>query len=547
MTLFELSKSPRARWRAFARAQLPLLTGTFFVSIEGAWALPDVVVSTPAVVGVALIVISSVLFAALPWEKWPTWSLIPLAVIDVVGVAYLRLAYFNDLPSVGILTVFPVLWLAYSFRRWTIALAIMGAFFITLLPSIVSDAWATTPHAVVSVLTLPVVVIGLAVAVSEAARQLAGSERRTREANRQLERSLRRVRDSEALTRTLFDTVDVAIAFYDTNHRLIMANPQAIQAGTVAGFQIDKEPFAGPEVRRSNRSDPIPFDEQIIPRALRGDLENHEVEWIGPPGQQIAIAAFSAEVAHADGTPWGTLIAAYDVTDLARSLRVKDEFITTVSHELRTPLTSIVGYLEVLTDELEDADPLIISSLAASTRNAHRLQARIEELLDTADQRRQLNIQRHDLATVIDRVIGAHTLRAKTANTTISTNTPRPLWGSFDAERIEQVLENLLSNAIKYAPAGQVAITGTSTDSDLIIEVKDNGIGMSPDEISQAFDMFWRADRTKRDATQGIGIGLSLARRLVEAHHGTIHISSTENKGTTFTIVLPMTNKPTLI
>lgn len=543
MSVFETRRTRRARLQAFTRAQLPLLAGTLFISVEGAFALPHVVGSPAAVSGAALIIISSVLFLSLPWEQWPVSALIPLALIDVTGVAFLRLAYFGDLPSVGILTIFPTVWLAYAFRRWTIALAVLGAFFITLLPFIVDGTLPNTALGIASIITLPAIVTGLAIAVGEAGRQLARSQRQARETNIELKRSLARAEDNQALTQILFETVDVAIAFYDTDKRLVMANTRAVQAVTAAGFQLDKEPYAGPEVRGADNTELIPFEDQIIPRALRGQLQDHQMEWIGPIGHQIAIVASSATVNRTDGTKWGTLIAAHDITDLARSLQVKDEFIATVSHELRTPLTSIVGYLEVLTDELEGADPFITESLEASARNAQKLQARIQELLATADQRQSLNIQDHDLATVISQVIEAQTQQAEAAHVQILSEVPTPLWARLDADRIEQVLDNLISNAIKYAPGGRVVVSARILNGSLLIAVADNGIGMSPDEATQAFDMFWRADGARRDAIQGIGIGLSLARRLVEAHQGTIHINSTHGKGTTFTITLPQANQ----
>ena len=155
--MFEPSRSRRARLRVFGLTQLPLLSGTIFISIEGALALPHVLTSPPAIIGVALIVVASIILIALPWETWPMWAPIPLAIVDVVGVAHLRLAYFNDLPSVGILTVFPVIWLAYAFRRWAIALAVLGALYITALPAIVNQTFPRTALEVASIITLPAI------------------------------------------------------------------------------------------------------------------------------------------------------------------------------------------------------------------------------------------------------------------------------------------------------------------------------------------------------------------------------------------------------
>ncbi|WKN48071.1 cell wall metabolism sensor histidine kinase WalK [Nocardioides sp. Arc9.136] len=540
MPVFELNGTRRGRVRAFSRAQLPLAAGAFFVTLEGVVAMPDAVGSTSAVLGAALVGVASVLFLALPWERWPVWWLLSIALADVVAVAFLRLAYVEQLPTVGLLAIFPVVWLAYAFGRWAILLAVGSAFLISSMPAIAAGEPPTTAIEVVRIVTLPVIVTGLAVAVGEAARQLASSQQRTRLANRELQESLRRAEDSAHLSRTIFDTVPVALAFYDTDQRLVMANSLAEQAVTLAGFRLDRPPHAGAEVRRADNRTLIPFEDQIVPRALRGDLVDHEMEWIGPVGHQIAIVATAQTVRRTDGSTWGTLIAAHDVTDLARSLRVKEDFIATVSHELRTPLTSIIGYLEVLDGEVDRGSPLLVKALDTIARNAANLEERITQLLDTADQRRSLVLRPTDLTELVTRSGAPFLAQAAGAGLELRVDAPEPQWAALDAEKVEQVVENLLSNAVKYTPpGGRIDLRVAGDDDRVRLSVRDSGIGMSPDEVAQAFDKFWRADSARHEAVQGIGIGLGLVRDIVGAHRGTIDIDSTPGTGTTVTVTLP--------
>jgi len=512
------------------------------VQVEGWLALPQTVQSLPAQTGTGVIVLASVLFLLLPWERWPGWTLISIALIDILGVALLRLAYFSDLPSVGVLTLFPVVWLSYAFRRWAISLALLGALFITLLPSFVSGSYPSTPLGYASILTLPVLVSGLAIAVGEAGRQLAGAQTKVRRANAQLRESLRHARDSDALNRAMFAAVNVAMAFYDTNGKLVFANDGAYEAAAAAGFSLESEPHAGVEVRAVSTGKTIPFDDQIIPRALRGDLDAHEREWIGPVGSQIAIVASSQRISRADGTPWGTLIVAYDVTALERSLQVKEEFIATVSHELRTPLTSVIGYLELLSEEIDMDNDSINETMKTITRNTTKLHDRIKQLLETAEERRTMNLRSTDLTDIAGRALDSVAESARSAGITLERRLLADEWASVDAPKIEQVIENLLSNAVKFTPRdGTITLELSSDERSVTITISDTGIGMTPDDTAQAFETFWRAETSRKKAIPGLGIGLSLVRRIVEAHHGSITVASTPGDGTTFTIVLPRT------
>lgn len=529
-----------SRRRSFSQAQLPLLLGALFVFAEGLWALPGTATSGEAVAGLGVIVVVSALYLAWPARRWSSWAMLALAVADILGVALLRLAYFGDLPSVGLLAVFPVVWLAYAFRRRVIAVAVAGAFFITLLPVVVNQTTPSTPLGVASVITLPVLITVLSIALGEAARELTASQQRALEANQELEASLQQVRDSERLSRTLFESVEVALAFYDTEQRLVMANTLAVQATAAAGFDLSKPPYAGLDVRRPDNTTLIAFEDQIIPRALRGDLDSHEMEWIGPVGHQVAIIANAQQVLRSDGRVWGTLIAAYDVTDLARSLRVKDEFITTVSHELRTPLTSILGYLELLSDEVEPTDRFMVGTVERIKRGALNLEQRIRELLDTADRRRDLDLAPTDISHLAQRVGLTFAVQARSAGLDLTVDTDLPQWSTVDAAKIEQAIENLVSNAVKYTAApGSIRLTVTGTDDHVLVAVTDTGVGMSFDEIDQAFDPFWRAEHARDSAVQGIGIGLGLVRDVCEAHHATVTLRSEPGTGTTATIRLP--------
>ncbi|CAN5168732.1 hypothetical protein BH09ACT12_BH09ACT12_15910 [soil metagenome] len=350
----------------------------------------------------------------------------------------------------------------------------------------------------------------------------------------------RQAEDGETLLRSIFESVNVAIAFYDTDEKLVIANALAERAAAAAGFRLDEPPYAGAQVRRADNATPIPLREQVVPLALRGELENHEMEWIGPPGQQFAIVATAQEVLNSDASVRGTLIAAHDVTELARSMNVKDEFITTVSHELRTPLTSIIGYLEILDEELDVDAGLVANALDTIRRNAARLLERVQQLLDTADRRRNLSMRPTDLDALANSVTRMFATEAHAAGVELSTSAGEAHWATIDAGQLGQALENLVSNAIKYIGTGRrVHITSETCGQSSRIAVTDDGRGMSPDEVTQACTTFWRSESALKDAKPGFGIGLTLVRDIVEAHHGSLDIASTPGSGTTATLTFP--------
>lgn len=356
----------------------------------------------------------------------------------------------------------------------------------------------------------------------------------------ELQQSHRVVQDAESLAHAIFASVNVAMAFYDPHGRLVLANDLAEQAAEASGSQLDQPPYAGPYVYRADNQTPVPTHDQIIPRALRGELYDHEMEWFGPPGNQMAIIASATRVRRADGTFWGTLIAGHDVTDLARALLVKEEFVNTVSHELRTPLTSILGFVELLVDELEVSSGTPLRALDAIHRNALRLQHTIADLLDTADRNRRLTLQASDVSALARRAAANIRAHAECAGLALSITTEETHWAVVDPSRIEQAIGHLLSNAVTYTQrGGHITITVSGDPDRVAVAVADDGTGMSPDESSQAFNSFWRADSARQNAVQGVGIGLTIVRDTVRAHHGSIDMSTHPGIGTTVRLTIP--------
>jgi signal transduction histidine kinase len=225
--------------------------------------------------------------------------------------------------------------------------------------------------------------------------------------------------------------------------------------------------------------------------------------------------------------------------------RLKDEFLASVSHEIRTPLSAVLGWVRIL--ESKKVPPEQTEhAIAAIGRNAAALARMIDDLLDSS---RILNgvirlaLRPVDLAAVVQGALDAVRPMAATKNVDLAfDDVPGSRTVSGDAERLQQVISNLLANAIKFTPeGGRVDVVIESATEHIEVRVVDTGQGISPDLLPHVFERFRQAaDATTRRHT-GLGLGLSIARHLVELHGGTVQAASPGvGQGATFTVRLPI-------
>jgi signal transduction histidine kinase/ActR/RegA family two-component response regulator len=226
-----------------------------------------------------------------------------------------------------------------------------------------------------------------------------------------------------------------------------------------------------------------------------------------------------------------------------RASRAKDDFLALVSHELRTPLSAILGWTQVLR-QIRDASK-IDQGLAVIERNA-RLQARlVEDLLDMSRMvagKLRLDVQSVPLAQAIEASIETITLSAESREIRIQKILDPAVRVSGDAGRLQQVFWNLLSNAVKFTPKdGFVRVVMQRVNSHIEVHVIDSGVGMSKDFISHAFERFRQSSGAVTRETEGLGLGLSIVKYLVEMHGGSIGAKSEgEGRGSTFIVKLPL-------
>ena len=228
---------------------------------------------------------------------------------------------------------------------------------------------------------------------------------------------------------------------------------------------------------------------------------------------------------------------------LEETLDRQRRFVADASHELRTPLTSIHSYAQML-EEWALRDPQIgPESVAAIKRESERMKGLIENLLELArgDEGMKLNLKDNDLTEVVEEA--AESARASVnGKVLIECPTPKqgvkPVSAVFDRERLRQALSILLDNAVKYSPeGGRVTIRIAEENGSVGVEVADTGIGIPEDQIPHVFERFYRAEEAR--STEGLGLGLSIARQIAEDHRGSIEVRSKPGEGSTFIIRIP--------
>lgn len=259
---------------------------------------------------------------------------------------------------------------------------------------------------------------------------------------------------------------------------------------------------------------------------------------------------YVARVDDADVGLHGRIVVLRDVTTERESERMKDEFFALVSHELRTPLTSIVGYVELLRDEadsVEGDDPRAmrrVQFLDVVERNARRLLRLVGDLLFVAQvEAGKLNLEAAevDLEAVARESVEAGMPRASQGGVELSLDVRSvpTVWG--DRDRLAQAIDNLVSNAIKFTPeGGRVAVRLLQREGRAIVEVDDTGIGIAQADLEELFQRFFRTKRATSAAVPGVGLGLTIAQAIAQAHDGLISVRSTEGQGTTFRMELPV-------
>jgi two-component system sensor histidine kinase BaeS len=250
----------------------------------------------------------------------------------------------------------------------------------------------------------------------------------------------------------------------------------------------------------------------------------------------------SARVTINDSGEVGRLAAAFnDMSEhLERLESQRKEMVSDVSHELRTPLSNVRGWLEAARDGYAELDPELISSLVDEMLLLQHVVDELQSLALADAGKLRLHPEQVYAAELLEQVGIAHRGRAEACGLELITEIHGDPELVADPVRLRQALGNLVSNALRYTPTGgRVTLRACESEGHVLIEVVDTGTGIDSEALPHVFDRFWRAEKSRSRRTGGSGLGLAIVRSFIDAHGGTVSVTSTPGEGTTFTVRLP--------
>ena len=274
----------------------------------------------------------------------------------------------------------------------------------------------------------------------------------------------------------------------------------------------------------------------VVRRKRRGEFPQETVDLIQTFAAQSATALHNAR-----------LFQELEIKghELRRADKHKSEFLASMSHELRTPLNAILGYTELITDGIYGEVPEKIQEVMGRLeKNGSHLLRLINDVLDISKieaGQLELSLEEYALQETIRTVLTSLEPLAAEKQLDLKPHIPLNLpYGKGDQQRIAQVMVNLVGNAIKFTEQGAVSVDVSTADSRFIVKVSDTGPGLSDIEKDYIFSEFYQADRASVRSKGGAGLGLSIARRIIELHGGAIWVESVLGKGSTFIFSLPI-------
>jgi phosphoserine phosphatase RsbU/P len=364
-------------------------------------------------------------------------------------------------------------------------------------------------------------------------------------------RAHRLARAIESRYRSLFEQLPVGVYRATADGRVLDANPALLR---MTGF-ADLETIRGVRVF-DLCADPGYRSALLELLARDGVVTAFEAPFTGAGGVLVWMRCDVHALRDADGLPAGLEGLLIDIgerklaeaevqrslAELERMDEAKTNFLATVSHEFRTALFGIQGYSEMLSRR-ESPPATVVQYAGSINKDVRRLGRLISDLLDLARMesgQEQLRIEEVDLALLIAEVVGRAGAGADrhTFAITVAADLPRV---PGDRDRLAQVLANLLANAVKYSPeGGEIAVSASAHPDGVMVEVSDQGMGISPGLIDAVFEPYRRSEAPGTRAIKGTGLGLPIVRHIVELHGGRVWAESREGAGSTLRFTLPL-------
>ncbi len=524
-------------------SQGPLVVTVGLLCIIYASLLPEIMARPQFQAGLVLLLLITVAAAVVPWDRlwYPSYWILPL--LDFAAIGLLYHGGFGLALGIYLLCVFPVFWLA-----WSRVSAMAAQLFSFICPLIIvwypvfSSPEPITGQRLAAPILAPLVTLAVAVTVTVIRQDMDTRQAALACKDQLLEDALAESTERSQLLDVVLNAIDVGVLVVGPDGSAVHKNERMralddrLRPTGMKHTQEQDLLFFG-----ADRTTALPRAERPIGRAMKGEAFQDVLIWAGAPGDLMALSC-SARILRNEKGFNGAVIAFSDVTALTEALRARDDFVSNVSHELRTPLTSIIGYLELAQEEVEDTGltGTIPHAVEVAQRNSERLLRLVSDLLAAASGSVALDPHRMSAEELISSALRSAMPRAAAGGVLLTAEYAPELTVHGDPVRLAQVLDNLLSNAIKYSPdGGTVTVRSWSEPGNVFLQVQDSGMGMSTEDQRDLFTKFFRTGAVRQAGIPGAGLGLAITKNIVEAHAGTISLISAPGEGSTFTVCIP--------
>ncbi len=354
-------------------------------------------------------------------------------------------------------------------------------------------------------------------------------------------RALQDIADARSRLRGMVNRLSDGVMTTDNQKRVVLANPAFLHmighhGKSVIGWDLEQVISYRPLIEMIERTQALPSDQ----------FQESVLELDGEKNDDRVIVARCTPFRNRVGLNIGVITLLQDITAMKKMDQMKSDFVSLVSHEIRSPMNSILMQIKVILDGL--AGDITEKQREIPTRTSGKIQSLIDmasELLDLARIESGLIVQEKekiDMAELVADQVAFHRSAAQKAGCPIHALLPDDCLPVMANRRnMEEVLSNLIGNAVKYSPqGGEIAVFAEKEGDYIVIGVKDNGLGISDEDLERIFTRFFRIKSEETRFIHGTGLGLSIVASILEAHHGKIRVESRPDHGSTFYVYLPM-------
>lgn len=521
-----------ARSSSVWRWQLIFTGSTVTIAVMIAALRPATFAAPLFVAGLALIVATTLVVLAVPWERMPEWAafLVPIADALAIGLTTnapdVRLAY---------LWVIPVTWVA---TYYSMPYVVASIAFITICRVSLSNSPGTPADTLLQVLVLVLTLTFLGTTVRVGTQRSRAAARLLRRQSEQVNRVADRAETHRRRVTQIIDALGAALVCVDEDGTILNMNHSYRRL--YGHDRFGARPSAPAVEYDDEQGEPLSPEQTALARAARGEKLRAERIWLYDAEGQWRTLELTTEPIESDAEGrLTTLLIIDDITEMLEAAEQRRAMIAMVSHELRNPLTAVLGHIDLLL-ERDDLPQKAIDQLRIVGGAAERMQRLVTSSLEETGPEAALLAEPVDLRQLVDASVASFEPTAAGGGVDVGVDGDEKVLVYGDAFRLRQAIDNLLSNAVKYTPAGGSISIGLGASADEAeLTIVDTGNGMSETEVSSVFDPYFRSESARIGGIPGTGLGMGIVRDIISAHDGAVEVTSRPGDGTSVQVRLP--------